>query len=245
VRQAPSKEKITVEQIENFIAESIENSKKWEHIRILGGEPTLHKDINKIMKVLVEYKNNYSKETIITLVTNGYGDYVNKIKDELEVNYDIKIENSNKTSDIQSHFSPINQAPIDMVEYKNEDFTKGCWITTICGIALDLHGYYPCSASAAADRVLRFGLGMKKFPLAEDSLSNSFTPFCSRCGHYYNEINDIAEFETADMGKVEELEHLINSNQKRIGEKMNLTEEIISPVWKKALKEWREENSYN
>ena len=245
VRQAPSKEKMTMEQIESFIAESIKNSKKWEYIRVLGGEPTLHSDIDKIIKKLVDYKNNYSEETIITLVTNGYGNYVNKIIDELETKYDIRIENSNKTSDIQSYFSPINQAPIDMEKYRNEDFTKGCWISTICGIALDLHGYYPCSASAAADRVFRFCLGKKELPFHGDSLSSLFPPFCSRCGHYYNEINDIADFDIADMGKVEELERLINLNQQKIGEKMNLKEEIISPVWKKALEEWREVNSYN
>lgn len=239
VRQAPSKEKMTVEQIEKFVSESIANSIKWEYIRVLGGEPTLHKDIHKIIEIIANYKNNYSPETIIVLVTNGYGAYVNKVIDELKEKYEIKIENSNKNSDIQSHFSPINQAPIDLEEYKDQDLEKGCWIPTICGIALDLHGYYPCSASAAADRVFGYDLGRKSLPQTEDSFLDLYKPFCHKCGHYYNEINDIADFEIADMERVEELEELINANQDRIGKKMNLKEEIISPVWEKALRKWR------
>ena len=109
---------IFLEQIEKFLKQSIEKNVKWKSIRLLGGEPTLHPEIEKIVQILLEYKEKYSKECNITVVSNGSGEFVNSILDRLKNKYTIEIQNSNKISDIQVGFSPVNQAPIDMEEYK-------------------------------------------------------------------------------------------------------------------------------
>ena len=53
-RQAPTNEQMSVEQIQKFINESVDNNVKWERIRVMGGEPTLHPDIFEILNLLLE-----------------------------------------------------------------------------------------------------------------------------------------------------------------------------------------------
>lgn len=239
VRQAPSNEVMTVEQIEKFVKQSIEKDVRWKNIRLLGGEPTLHPNIEKIVQILLEYKEQYSKDCNITVVSNGSGEFVNSVLDRLESKYDIEIQNSNKISDIQIGFSPVNQAPIDMKEYKNMDFTKGCWIPTVCGIALDMNGFYPCSASAAIARVSGNDIGRKEVPTSNDNMEDIFQSTCCLCGHYYNEINNEFTKEEANQGNLEELEKVIDAYQKRTtGE---LYDEIISESWEKILKNYKKE----
>lgn len=240
VRQAPSNEFMTVEQIKKFVKESIENEVKWKNIRVLGGEPTLHKDIDEIISILIDYKNNYSQSTNITIISNGTGEYVNKVLDRLAKKYEINVENSNKTSDIQVQFSPVNEAPIDIERYKDMDFSKGCWITTVCGIALDMYGYYPCSAAAAAARVYGYDIGRKKLPLKSDKMDDLYPKFCSICGHHYNKINEQSNLKVANNNNVEELEKIIELNQKRIENEVSLDYEAISETWKNAFLDYRE-----
>lgn len=238
VRQAPSNEAMTVEQIEKFLKQSIEKNVKWKSIRLLGGEPTLHPEIEKIVQILLEYKEKYSKECNITVVSNGSGEFVNSILDRLKNKYTIEIQNSNKISDIQVGFSPVNQAPIDMEEYKNMDFTKGCWIPTVCGIALDMNGFYPCSASAAFSRVSGNDIGRKEVPASDDSMEDIFRSACCLCGHYYNEINNEFSEEEANMDNLEELERIIDNYQK--SKTVELHDEIISGSWKEILRKYKE-----
>lgn len=239
VRQAPSNDCITIEQIKKFITQSIEKEIKWKNIRILGGEPTLHKDIHTIIGILAKYKKDFSPNTNITLVTNGSGEFVNRVINEVVNKYHIEVENSNKKSDLQPHFSPINQAPIDIEEYKNMDFSKGCWITTVCGIALDMYGYYPCSAAAAIARVFDFDIGRKQLPEKNDMMEDLYPTFCSLCGHHYNEINNISDYIVANDDNVLEIEELINCNQKRIESTMNLNGAVISKTWKGQIEKYK------
>lgn len=239
VRQAPSNDYMTVEQIQKFVDESIEKQIKWKNIRVLGGEPTLHKDIQAIISVLFKYKQKFNTKTQITIVTNGTGKLVNTVIDELVDEFHINVQNSNKKSDIQPQFSPVNQAPIDVEEYKNMDFTKGCWITTACGIALDMYGYYPCSAAAATARVFGYDIGRKYLPEKSDRMDDLYPRFCSICGHYYNEINNLSDFPIANDDNADELEELINEKQKLIESTMNLKDEVISKTWREQLDKYK------
>lgn len=237
VPQAISKEEMTVQQIGKFINESIENSIYWHHIRILGGEPTLHKDIFIFLDLLLSYRNTHSPETKIQLVTNGYGKAVQEIIAKIPGG--IEIENSNKTSNFQPTFSPVNQAPIDMAEYQDSDFSKGCWIPALCGITLDMHGYYPCSAAAAIDRVFGFDKGKKELPVAKGSLEEMFKDFCKLCGHYYDKINGFSPFDIDSEERVQEFEKIQQEHFAETQKDNFLTKTIISPTWEKALGEYK------
>lgn len=239
VHQAPSNDYMRVEQVKKFVFESIEKNIKWQNIRVLGGEPTLHPNIKEIIKELCDYKSIYGKDTIITVVSNGTGEYVNRVLYELKKDYDIVIENSNKLSDIQPSFWPVNQAPIDMDEYKSMDFSKGCWITTMCGGALDPNGFYPCSIGAAIARSTGQDFGRKSLPNQEDTMEDLLENLCKLCGHYYNSVNDELTTDIVDNNNIGELGIVIEKYFKEKAPKLNLHDEIISKTWREILDNYK------
>ena len=238
VPQAVSKDKMSLKQVQKFVDESIQKKIHWRHIRILGGEPTLHRDIFAIVDLLIHYKKNYSPDTRIQLVTNGHGKAVQKILAKIPT--EIEIENSQKISNVQPTFSPINQAPVDLEEYKNSDFSKGCWIPTLCGMTLDPHGYYPCSAAAAIDRVFGGDVGKKELPVHKGELEDMLSEFCKLCGHYYDKINELAEGDILSENQVLQFEEFHKKHFAKTQENNSLTESVVSDTWKKALKNYKE-----
>ena len=232
VSQAPSNASMSIDQIKKFISESITNNIKWQKIRLLGGEPTLHKDIFTFINLLRDYRDNFSQDTKIQIVTNGFGNVVKKkLKD---IPSDVEIENSNKSSSFQPQF-----APIDLEEHKNSDFSKGCWIPSICGIALDMHGYYPCSAAAAFDRVLGFDKGLKQFPKFGD-LEKMFSIYCKYCNHYLDKINSFTDFPVNSDESVEEFEKVHQANFADTQKGNYYEKTIYSKTWEKAMKKYKE-----
>jgi hypothetical protein len=171
---------MSVEQIEKFINESVENKIAWKSIGILGGEPTLHPNIIEIVQLLLEYKKNYAPDCKLTLVTNGFGEKVNKILSILPK--ELIITNTAKKSPIQD-FSAINIAPCDLKRFRFADYSLGCGFCH-CGIGLTPAGYYPCVVAGAIDRVLGFDLGRKSLPHKDDSMRDQFKIFCRYCGHF-------------------------------------------------------------
>ncbi|NUM32965.1 MAG: radical SAM protein [Candidatus Brocadiae bacterium] len=181
-RQAPTQEQMSIQQIQKFVFESQQNHKKWEQIRILGGEPTLHPDILAILKILENYKNFYSPETKLILISNGYGPIVHSILKKLPKS--IVIKDTVKQSPDQSTFEPFNIAPIDLPGYQQTNFLNGCWITTYCGLALNRHGYYPCGVAGGIDRVFGLCLGKLQMPKEPSEMLPVLDACCRLCGHF-------------------------------------------------------------
>ena len=180
-RQAPTNEQMTVEQIQKFVDESIDSNAKWERIRVMGGEPTLHPNVIEILNLLLGYKKNISPDTCIELDTNGVGKKVNGILSK--VPKEIEIENSSKESKILP-FYPFNMAPEDSLRYRSADYSSGCRITSVDGIGLTPYGYYPCAAAGSIDRIFGFDIGRKKLPSYNDSMTDQLEVFCKLCGHF-------------------------------------------------------------
>jgi len=205
--QAVSNEYMTLDQISEFIKESKELNWKWKRISLLGGEPTLHINFFEILEILNKYRLETGCE--IEVVTNGFGNKVKKTISEIP-NW-VLIRNSNKTSPIQ-YFYSYNVASIDLNEYKNSDFSKGCWVSGYCGIGLTVNGYYPCGAGASVDRVFNKGIGIEKLKdVNETSLRQQMKFLCSVCGHF-----------------------------KRNFEGTLITSEIMSETWKDAYLKYNE-----
>jgi uncharacterized radical SAM superfamily Fe-S cluster-containing enzyme len=85
--QAPTAERMTLDQINFFVEESIAKGVKWERIRLLGGEPTLHPNFLEILSLLTSYRNRFSQDTVIEVNTNGYGKKVQSIIDSAKFRY--------------------------------------------------------------------------------------------------------------------------------------------------------------
>lgn len=185
VRQAPSNDSMSLDQIFNFIKESKELKWNWKRISILGGEPTLHPNFFEILDIFYQYKLDTSCE--IEVITNGFGEVkkiISKIPDW------VIVRNSNKIAPIQKFYS-YNIATIDILDYKDLDFSKGCLITSRNGLGLTVNGYYPCGAGASVDRIFNKNIGIKELKnVNEESLREQMKFLCSICGHYKRNFDD-------------------------------------------------------
>ncbi len=196
VSQAPTKDEMDIGQIDGFIEESIKDNIKWEQIRILGGEPTLHKDFKVIVERILRYKHNFSPDTIIEVVTNGYGKKVEAALKDIK-KMELYIDNSYKDGNpLQRYFDNFNLAPTDTENNTETDYSLGCWVTEKCGIGLSPYGYYPCTVSAGIDRVFGFDAGRKKLLDEKDEMKDLLKMFCRLCGHFHNRhLSDLEKFE--------------------------------------------------
>jgi hypothetical protein len=191
VGRAPSDERMDLDQVRRFIDESVASRIRWETIRIVGGEPTLHPELLEILYVLSAYQREHSPNTVMVLVTNGVGRRVNTRLRQLALRQlassrlsgRIVVENSNKAQREPAH-QPFNRAPLDLPRYRQADFGNGCWISERCGIGLTPYGYYPCAVAGSIDRVLGLDRGRKRLPDAGDGMRDLFAVFCAYCGHF-------------------------------------------------------------
>jgi len=179
--QAPSDLEMPVADIEKFIKQSIEKQFKWERIRILGGEPTLHSRIFDIIDLLTAYRREHNSSLRLVLGTNFYGNRVHRILEQLPDT--IVIKSTLKSSRVNL-FKPFNVAPVDTNYNRFSDYTCGCRIIEACGMGLTPSGYYMCAVAGGIDRVFHYNLGRKEIPGESDSLSDQMSAFCRLCGHF-------------------------------------------------------------
>lgn len=184
-RQAPDDIDISTTQVLKFIDESKSANRKWKRIRILGGEPTLHPDIEWIMGELAEYQANHLPNIILELVTNGHGDDIQKKL--LKLPSCVKITNTHKESPFGNRFENFNNAPKDDLRFTFTDYSNGCWIMQECGLGMTPYGFYQCAIAGGIDRVIGYDIGLKHIPSSNDDyklLKGQMRSLCRWCGHF-------------------------------------------------------------
>ena len=219
--QAPIKEGMSIEQIQEFVRESIALNKKWELINLLGGEPTIHKDFLQIVDIILyEYIEKKSPETILQITSNGFGELVQQKLNLLPKHLNLIIDYASFKDDrIIPYFSPFNDAPIDNVKKNQNEYHKGCWVTSYCGIGLNQLGYYPCGVAGGIDRVFEFDLGVKSLKDVDESIVKLLDKFCRFCGNFSDYEQNKGNFIPRH-------------------EKSTLNKPIISESWKQAYKKY-------
>ena len=179
--QAPSNIEIPVEEIEAFISQSIKNKISWKRIRILGGEPTLHRRIFDIIGLLIDYQRDFNPSVRLVLGTNFFGNRVQRVLEKLPDT--IIVKSTLKVSRVNL-FKPFNVAPIDRPYFKFSDYSCGCRIIQECGLGLTPMGYYMCAVAGGIDRIYGYHLGRKKMPDKSDLFADQMNAFCRLCGHF-------------------------------------------------------------
>ena len=171
---APSSEHMTVEQVAKFVNESVNH--KWNRIDIIGGEPTLHKDLPAILESLDHYRKSNPGRTF-RFTSNGTGEHVKSILATLPEW--VELRNSDKEEGI-SAFETVNDAPID----KGITNARACSIPWRCGLALTRYGYFLCGAGASIARVFGLDIGIKSLDnLTIANLQKQKKQLCKLCGH--------------------------------------------------------------
>ena len=181
-RQAPSKARMSLAQIERFLSQSCEHSRQWDRVSILGGEPFLHPDLAEIVRLLDDNLRGGSGETEIVVVTNGM---LPDRQRELSARFPgVTIRDTGKDTQVRTYFEPFNLAPVDLPEFTRLDHSNGCWITADCGMALNRHGYYPCAVAGGIDRVAGLCLGAESLPRRPEEMRSVLSRCCGLCGHF-------------------------------------------------------------
>ncbi len=179
--QAPTGEGMSLEQVEAFVMQSVAMGKRWERIRVLGGEPTLHPDFFAILDVLRHWRAEHAPEAVIEVVSNGHGEKVLNALARIPV--DVRVENTAKSGPSQP-FQSFNVAPVDLPAYRRADYANACPVTATCGIGLTVGGYYPCAVAGGIDRVVGLGMGRASLPTDDDDMVDQLDAFCRRCGSF-------------------------------------------------------------
>ncbi len=175
---APSTDEVTVDQVAKFVNESLKVKHEWKRIDIIGGEPTLHKNLLAIVDVIGIYKSVY-KKCKVRLSTNGYSENCDSILATLPKW--VNIRNSAKHSK-ENTFDAYNAAPVD----NSETVFNHCSIPWRCGLGLTKYGYFPCGAGASLCRVFGFDIGARSLKeLTLDKIQNQLDNICKYCGHSY------------------------------------------------------------
>ena len=186
--QAPTGEGMTVEQVARFVDESLAAGQRWQRIRVLGGEPTLHPRFFDILGELLRYRDAVP-DVVIEVATHGHGERTRAVLAKLPAG--VAVEDTRKEGPEQP-FQAFNVAPVDVPAYAGADFANGCPVTEVCGVGLGPYGYYPCAVAAGIDRVFGLDLGRKRLPADDDDLHDQLRALCRLCGHFRREVEPAA-----------------------------------------------------
>jgi hypothetical protein len=172
--QAPTKERMSIEQIANFVGESSRSGKRWARVDILGGEPTLYPEWELLWQTLEPLRPLVKRWR---LTTNGTGDFVKRRLQSVPAWVSVRNSSSEKQA---PDFSAINCAPCD----QGVEQPLACSVPWRCGLALTRYGYYLCGAGAGIARVFRLPIGIKSLAALEpETLREQQKHLCRLCGH--------------------------------------------------------------
>lgn len=186
--QDPSNDRMSTGQVRQFLEECRETGIRWQWIRVLGGEPTLHPDFLEIMGLFARYRDEFSPRTRLTVNTNGYSERSRTLVSRLPAG--VEVEDSGKVGPKQ-RFKSFNVAPVDLPRYSGVDYANACANTYHCGIGVTPYGYYPCATAGAIDRTFGFDLGRKVLPGADDDMREECRALCGLCGLFKREADTV------------------------------------------------------
>jgi sulfatase maturation enzyme AslB (radical SAM superfamily) len=214
--QAPEAMHLELEQLRRFVSDSLAQGRNWSRIRLLGGEPTLHPEFDKVFGIL-EPLRAVSPRLVIEVVSNGYGDKVRRKLEALPTH--VWVENSAKQGNVQPHFGPFNLAPQDAWWHRWVDYRHGCSIPKQCGMGLTPTGYYPCAVAGGIDRVTGAGHGRAGLPAPGDNMRDLMDRACRLCGRFRDGYFVPFTLRPA------------------------LNEQLTSPSWQRIYEEWSAKTS--
>ncbi len=183
--QAPSTERISLQQIDRFLEQSRERNRQYIGFRVMGGEPTLHPDLIEILERLLEYRK-VSPGTAVRLETNGFGEETKKVLSRLPEG--VLVLDTGKKSRKQGQFRRINLAPVDLDECRPYSFLNACRNKHYCGFGFTPYGFYPCGTAGAIDRVFGFDVGRKELPDHCDEMIEATEKLCAYCGFFWEKL---------------------------------------------------------
>jgi hypothetical protein len=179
------REMLSLADIQRFIKETINAGWRWNIVKVVGGEPTLHPDIVEIVKLIkkgkitnnifffsndISEKSKELKEIITPLVNRyvtrlGVGGY--KSKDKLSYEH---------------HYTPYIKPSDIGVNYKAN--VNKCTIPFKCGMGFTSRGYGICCNAVNFMRILGHDSSLRTLTdlLSRKKYIEQMEKYCSICG---------------------------------------------------------------
>jgi organic radical activating enzyme len=220
IKQYEDESDITEEQCKSFINDVKINKLSFDPFTLLGGEPTLHNNIKKIVEIFVD-SNIYKKE--VCLVSNFYRSDSRKILDDLHDTFKDKLhiqEYGKKLGGEPKKFYNWRIAPIDYFSLEHlYNCNNRCSIPKRCGLYWShTSGYTCCAQMASMKRLLGFDCVTQT---CKDFTDEKYEEFCNNFCKYCT----LSYFDT-DCTANDKKSHEINSDY-------NIKKEMKeSKIWK-------------
>jgi len=165
---------LSLQDIEKLLTESIEINKIWKEIRLTGGEPTLHKNLEDICKLLINYQKSVKECNYLGVLSNG----VNQKQLDMVKALGLDVGVWYKDNNIQHPYDPINNSPTD----RGIPYRRGCYIPMNCGQYFNYLGFFVCAPAAGAARVLNYNSLTKNVKdISIEKAIASYDEVCKHC----------------------------------------------------------------
>lgn len=206
----------------------------WNAIYIMGGEPTLHPQLNEFIDIIAAYCRKNPK-CQGTLVSNCHSEKTKAILYDIcfrTQNIQVRHAAKNIATGVgarPSRFWTVNIAPRDFPEFAEHDYARGCGQQMRCGLQLTINGWYHCSMAGGIDRVFGFGGDTLEGTLKNPRLG-LFCQFCGRLRLSYAGVR----YGTNEM-HFSEANHLMFSESLK-QYPLRSDKQFLSPSYAEALK---------
>ena len=180
--QAPSREDVTVQNVQRLIDDSLKLKWPWELLELSGGEPTMHPQFGELCKMLAWYKRWYNPAVELHVSTNGVGKAV-EAGIAVAESHGFIVHNSHK--DWKRRFNPLPQGHIPFCQSPGdygETYKRGCFHCTM-GMAFTNAGFWECKPAAAMSRVFGYKPCAERLAdVTPERLASGFEQHCRHCG---------------------------------------------------------------
>jgi hypothetical protein len=122
--QQPTADLMSVGQLNHFLEEIRSRQIRWRLINLVGGDTTCHPHFQAMVDLVLKYCEEFSPDTCVKVFSNRYSARTKKLLSELPSR--VLVDDSAKTSSVQTHHTAFNVAPIDVRKYMRADFSNGC-----------------------------------------------------------------------------------------------------------------------
>lgn len=206
---------MTVEDVAEFFRQCNELGFRPD-ILIIGGEPTIHPDLEGIVMLSRRF---VGEQGLVQVWTNG--------RDREMVNYLRHAYNASIPEETFKDKSRTN-FPWDDYYVSPKDYgieRHKCWQhgSEVCGISVDSQGYMPCAVGGMLDGVLKLGLRTKRLADLFDNEKNEeiTKKMCAHCGACLSQL--------LKGDELKDWRAYVKSQPKRMGSHM-------SPTWLESTK---------
>jgi hypothetical protein len=173
-------EDLSLDQIKQFVEESVAANHRWQWIKLHGGEPTLHPNFIEVCEVLAAYKRDHNPGVRLSVCSNGSNP--KKVEAALALGFDpqvsVKVGVNKDASGNMIDYVRVNESPKDL----GLSASSGCYIARDCGIGFNHQGFWPCAPCAGAARVFDYAPPVEHVAdLTADRLKKLYS-HCDHCG---------------------------------------------------------------